>query len=215
MRRRGACRSYGPDAKLSGRSKSCWIPVCGPPWRRTAVTSRSTAFDRGIVYLHMQGACAGCPSSTLTLKMGIENLLAPLHSRSGRGAPGCRLTHWCWLSTHRPRIARPLCCLATGSLPRSGRNVEGQAERLMPLLEEVLAEAMSLVRSDRDRRRHRPGQFHRHPDFRRCRQGPRARPRRPGDWCLGAGGAGLWEDAAVRLGHRCAARRVLCPDRHG
>jgi Fe-S cluster biogenesis protein NfuA len=32
-------------------------------------------FDRGIVYLHMKGACAGCPSSTLTLKMGIENLL--------------------------------------------------------------------------------------------------------------------------------------------
>lgn len=32
-------------------------------------------FDDGIVYLHMQGACAGCPSSTLTLKMGIENLL--------------------------------------------------------------------------------------------------------------------------------------------
>ena len=32
-------------------------------------------FDRGIVYLHMQGACAGCPSSTLTLKMGIEHLL--------------------------------------------------------------------------------------------------------------------------------------------
>ena len=32
-------------------------------------------FDRGVVYLTMQGACAGCPSSTLTLKMGIENLL--------------------------------------------------------------------------------------------------------------------------------------------
>ncbi|WP_166417005.1 NifU family protein [Cochlodiniinecator piscidefendens] len=32
-------------------------------------------FDKGIVYLHMQGACANCPSSTLTLKMGIENLL--------------------------------------------------------------------------------------------------------------------------------------------
>jgi Fe-S cluster biogenesis protein NfuA len=32
-------------------------------------------FERGIVYLHMQGACAGCPSSTVTLKMGIENLL--------------------------------------------------------------------------------------------------------------------------------------------
>lgn len=32
-------------------------------------------FERGVVYLHMQGACAGCPSSTITLKMGIENLL--------------------------------------------------------------------------------------------------------------------------------------------
>ncbi|SDE39380.1 Fe-S cluster biogenesis protein NfuA, 4Fe-4S-binding domain [Paracoccus isoporae] len=32
-------------------------------------------FDKGVVYLHMQGACAGCPSSTMTLKMGIENLL--------------------------------------------------------------------------------------------------------------------------------------------
>ena len=32
-------------------------------------------FERGVVYLQMQGACAGCPSSTMTLKMGIENLL--------------------------------------------------------------------------------------------------------------------------------------------
>ena len=29
----------------------------------------------GIVYLHLQGSCAGCPSSTLTLKNGIENML--------------------------------------------------------------------------------------------------------------------------------------------
>jgi Fe-S cluster biogenesis protein NfuA len=32
-------------------------------------------FDDGVVYLHMQGACSGCPSSTATLKNGIENLL--------------------------------------------------------------------------------------------------------------------------------------------
>ncbi|MFO1038222.1 MAG: NifU family protein [Geminicoccaceae bacterium] len=32
-------------------------------------------FDRGIVYLHLQGACSGCPSSIVTLKSGIENLL--------------------------------------------------------------------------------------------------------------------------------------------
>lgn len=29
----------------------------------------------GVVYLQMQGACSGCPSSTATLKHGIEGLL--------------------------------------------------------------------------------------------------------------------------------------------
>lgn len=32
-------------------------------------------FEGGIVYLQMRGACSGCPSSTATLKMGIENML--------------------------------------------------------------------------------------------------------------------------------------------
>ena len=32
-------------------------------------------FDKGRVYLAMHGACAGCPSSTATLKNGIEQLL--------------------------------------------------------------------------------------------------------------------------------------------
>lgn len=32
-------------------------------------------FEDGIVFLTMQGACAGCPSSTATLKLGIENML--------------------------------------------------------------------------------------------------------------------------------------------
>lgn len=32
-------------------------------------------FRDGVVRLHMQGACSGCPSSTATLKMGIQNLL--------------------------------------------------------------------------------------------------------------------------------------------
>jgi Fe-S cluster biogenesis protein NfuA len=32
-------------------------------------------FEKGVVYLHMQGSCSGCPSSTATLKMGIENML--------------------------------------------------------------------------------------------------------------------------------------------
>ncbi|MGZ5829201.1 MAG: NifU family protein [Xanthobacteraceae bacterium] len=32
-------------------------------------------YKEGIVYLNMKGACAGCPSSTATLKHGIQNLL--------------------------------------------------------------------------------------------------------------------------------------------
>jgi Fe-S cluster biogenesis protein NfuA len=32
-------------------------------------------FKDGIVFLHMRGACSGCPSSTATLRHGIENLL--------------------------------------------------------------------------------------------------------------------------------------------
>jgi Fe-S cluster biogenesis protein NfuA len=32
-------------------------------------------FEDGVVYLHMQGSCSGCPSSTATLKHGIENML--------------------------------------------------------------------------------------------------------------------------------------------
>jgi Fe-S cluster biogenesis protein NfuA len=35
-------------------------------------------FEEGIVYLHMKGSCSGCPSSTATLKMGIESRLREL-----------------------------------------------------------------------------------------------------------------------------------------
>ena len=33
------------------------------------------SFEDGIVYLKLQGACSGCPSSSATLKSGIENML--------------------------------------------------------------------------------------------------------------------------------------------
>ncbi len=32
-------------------------------------------FDKGVVWLKMRGACSGCPSASVTLKMGIENML--------------------------------------------------------------------------------------------------------------------------------------------
>jgi Fe-S cluster biogenesis protein NfuA len=31
--------------------------------------------DTGIVWLHLRGACSGCPSSSATLKAGVENML--------------------------------------------------------------------------------------------------------------------------------------------
>jgi len=33
------------------------------------------SYEDGIVKVRLQGACSGCPSSTVTLKAGIENLL--------------------------------------------------------------------------------------------------------------------------------------------
>ena len=32
-------------------------------------------FEEGVVFLELRGACSGCPSSTITLKSGIENML--------------------------------------------------------------------------------------------------------------------------------------------
>ncbi len=39
------------------------------------ITFHSWDHEEGIVRLNMRGACAGCPSSTMTLKSGIENML--------------------------------------------------------------------------------------------------------------------------------------------
>ncbi|MET0183448.1 MAG: NifU family protein [Caulobacterales bacterium] len=39
------------------------------------ITFHSWDHDNGVVKLHMKGACAGCPSSAMTLKQGIENML--------------------------------------------------------------------------------------------------------------------------------------------
>ena len=33
------------------------------------------SYEDGIVYLNLKGSCAGCPSSSLTLKAGVENML--------------------------------------------------------------------------------------------------------------------------------------------
>ena len=42
----------------------------------------------GVVFLNMKGSCSGCPSSTATLKHGIENLLRHFIPEVTRGPPG-------------------------------------------------------------------------------------------------------------------------------
>ena len=65
----------GPDAEIVNQIKELLDTRVRPAVAQDGGDITFHGFDRGVVYLHMQGACAGCPSSTLTLKMGIENLL--------------------------------------------------------------------------------------------------------------------------------------------
>ncbi len=65
----------GEDAEIVSQIKELLDSRVRPAVAQDGGDITFHGFERGVVYLHMQGACAGCPSSTLTLKMGIENLL--------------------------------------------------------------------------------------------------------------------------------------------
>lgn len=65
----------GPDKELVDQIKELLDTRVRPAVAQDGGDITFHGFEDGIVYLHMQGACAGCPSSTMTLKMGIENLL--------------------------------------------------------------------------------------------------------------------------------------------
>ncbi len=71
----GHAEHSGPDSGIVNQIKELLDTRVRPAVAQDGGDITFHGFDRGIVYLHMQGACAGCPSSTLTLKMGIENLL--------------------------------------------------------------------------------------------------------------------------------------------
>lgn len=71
----GHAEHSGEDAEIVGQIKELLDSRVRPAVAQDGGDITFHGFERGVVYLHMQGACAGCPSSTLTLKMGIENLL--------------------------------------------------------------------------------------------------------------------------------------------
>ena len=71
----GHAEHTGEDSEIVNQIKDLLDSRVRPAVAQDGGDITFHGFDRGVVYLHMQGACAGCPSSTLTLKMGIENLL--------------------------------------------------------------------------------------------------------------------------------------------
>ncbi|MGR3637749.1 MAG: NifU family protein [Shimia sp.] len=71
----GHAEHTGEDGEIVGQIKELLDTRVRPAVAQDGGDITFHGFERGVVYLHMQGACAGCPSSTLTLKMGIENLL--------------------------------------------------------------------------------------------------------------------------------------------
>ena len=71
----GHAHHTGPDGEIVTQIKELLDTRVRPAVAQDGGDITFHGFDRGVVYLHMKGACAGCPSSTLTLKMGIENLL--------------------------------------------------------------------------------------------------------------------------------------------
>lgn len=71
----GHAEHHGEDGEIVVQIKELLDTRVRPAVAQDGGDITFHGFDRGVVYLHMQGACAGCPSSTITLKMGIENLL--------------------------------------------------------------------------------------------------------------------------------------------
>ncbi|KPP87417.1 MAG: Thioredoxin-like protein [Rhodobacteraceae bacterium HLUCCO07] len=71
----GHAENDGPDSGIIDQIKVLLDTRVRPAVAQDGGDITFHGFEKGVVYLHMQGACAGCPSSTLTLKMGIENLL--------------------------------------------------------------------------------------------------------------------------------------------
>jgi len=65
----------GADAEIVAQIKELLDSHVRPAVAQDGGDITFRRYADGVVYLNMQGSCSGCPSSTATLKMGIENLL--------------------------------------------------------------------------------------------------------------------------------------------
>jgi len=67
----------GPDGEIVGQIKELLDTRVRPAVAQDGgdITFSRFEADSGVVWLHMRGACSGCPSSSATLKAGVENML--------------------------------------------------------------------------------------------------------------------------------------------
>ena len=65
----------GADAEIVAQIKELLDTRVRPAVAQDGGDITYQGFHNGIVMLQLQGSCQGCPSSTMTLKMGIENML--------------------------------------------------------------------------------------------------------------------------------------------
>lgn len=73
---RGASYSYSEeDAEIVTKIKELIVTYVKPAVEMDGGNIEFKSFDKGIVTVILQGSCSGCPSSTVTLKSGIEGML--------------------------------------------------------------------------------------------------------------------------------------------
>lgn len=65
----------GEDAEIAKKIKELIETYVKPAVEMDGGNIEFKAFDKGKVFVIMQGSCSGCPSSTVTLKSGIEGML--------------------------------------------------------------------------------------------------------------------------------------------
>ncbi len=70
-----ACSSAAADDSVEGQIKSLIDTRVRPVVAQDGGDIVFDCYVDGIVYLKMKGACAGCPSATMTLKNGVERML--------------------------------------------------------------------------------------------------------------------------------------------
>ncbi|MCC6463107.1 MAG: NifU family protein [Saprospiraceae bacterium] len=75
MTQNNASQFAGEDGEIAKKVKELIDTYVKPAVEMDGGNIEFKAFEKGRVFVTMQGSCSGCPSSTVTLKAGIEGML--------------------------------------------------------------------------------------------------------------------------------------------